>query len=100
MPLNTNRHFYTQFQKGSCPIVICSPKYNQNSDQYAELVVDTCPIPITIIYFDSIDENLLNFHYFNANTRSIYHLISRDKKVNFHLQRMISMPHVKNFLLE
>jgi hypothetical protein len=84
MPLNTNKHFYSQFQKGSCPIVIVSPKYVEASDQYGEIIVDTCPIPATIVYFDTIDENLLNFHYFNANTRSIYHLISKENKVNYY----------------
>lgn len=81
MPLNTNKHFYNQFLKGTCPIMICSPKYNDHSEQYGELIVDSSPIPVTIIYFNTIDENLLNFHYFNANTKSIYHFISNNLKV-------------------
>ena len=82
MPLNTNKHFFNQFLKGSSPIVICNPKYEGNSDNYAELIVDSSPIPATIVYFNAIDENLLNFHYFNANTKSIYHFVSNENKVS------------------
>ena len=81
MPLNTNKHFYSQFLKGNCPIVISSPKYNDQSEKYSEILVDNSPIPATIIYFDTIDENLLNFHFFNANIKSIYHFISFENKV-------------------
>ena len=84
MPLNTNKHFFNQFQKGNCPIVISSPRYNENSEQYSELLVENSPIPATLIYFDTISEELLNYHYFNSNTRSIYHLISNDNKVDIH----------------
>ena len=82
MPINTNRHFFNQFQKGNCPIVIASPKYNDNSYQYSELLVETSPIPATVVYFDTINEALLNSHYFNANTRSLYHFIANENKVD------------------
>ena len=81
MPLNTNKHFFSQFQKGNCPIVICSSKYVEQSEQYAELIIDNSPIPVTIIYFDTVDENLLNFHFYNANTKSIFHFVTNENKV-------------------
>ena len=51
------------------------------SKNFAKEILDNTKIPITIIYFDSFSQSLLEYHSFHPNTRSIYHFISN--KDNF-----------------
>jgi hypothetical protein len=83
MPVNTNKHYCNQFLKGAYTICITMNKFQDHSPQFAKDIIEQVPIPATIIYFDTTDPNLLEFHCFNPNVKGIYHFISKDKKVNF-----------------
>ena len=80
MPINTNLHFYNQYLKGIFPICIANIEYNEKSPNFCKEIIKNCPIPITIILFDSFDKNLLEFLAYNSNVRSIYHFISDKEK--------------------
>lgn len=81
MPVNSNKHYTSQFVKGVFNICICCNEYKDNSPNFAKEVIDLSPIPPTIIYFDTIDADLLESHCFNSNVKAIYHLISNTNKV-------------------
>lgn len=83
MPVNTNKHFYFQFLKGVYNFCIVNTVYKNNSPQFAEEIIKSSPIPITIIYFDAIEPKMLEKQCFDYNVRSIYHLISNENKVNY-----------------
>ena len=83
MPVNTNRHYMGQFVKGVYNICITSNKFKENASAFQKDIVDNTPIPATIIYFDCIDSELLQYHCFNANTKAIYHFISKEKEAEF-----------------
>lgn len=83
MPVNTNKHYSHQFLKGVYTVCISSNKFKENIQNSAREVVDQTPIPTTIIYFDTIDPVLLEFHCFNSNVRAIYHFISKKKRKSF-----------------
>ena len=81
MPINTNNHFYSQYLKNTYQICIINTEYSEKSKNFAKEILDNTKIPITIIYFDSFSQSLLEYHSFHPNTRSIYHFISN--KDNF-----------------
>ena len=81
MPINTNNHFYSQYLKNNYQICIINTEYSEKSKNFAKEILDNTKIPITIIYFDSFSQSLLEYHSFHPNTRSIYHFISN--KDNF-----------------
>ena len=81
MPINTNNHFYSQYLKNTYQICIINTEYSEKSKNFAKKILDNTKIPITIIYFDSFSQSLLEYHSFHPNTRSIYHFISN--KDNF-----------------
>lgn len=82
MPVNTNRHYASQFQKGVYTIAITCNQFKENSPNFAKEILEETSIPATIIYFNTIDTDDLEFQCFHANTRAIYHFISKEKKVN------------------
>ena len=81
MPINTNNHFYSKYLKNTYQICIINTEYSEKSKNFAKEILDNTKIPITIIYFDSFSQSLLEYHSFHPNTRSIYHFISN--KDNF-----------------
>ena len=81
MPINTNNHFYSQYLKNTYQICIINTEYSEKSKNFAKEILDNTKIPITIIYFDSFSQSLLEYHSFHPNTRAIYHFISN--KDNF-----------------
>ena len=81
MPINTNNHFYSQYLKNTYQICVINTEYSEKSKNFAKEILDNTKIPITIIYFDSFSQSLLEYHSFHPNTRSIYHFISN--KDNF-----------------
>jgi hypothetical protein len=81
MPVNTNKHFSFQFLKGVYNICVVNNKYKENSPNFAYELVEKSPIPVTLIYFDCIDSELLEYHCFNSNVRSLYHFVNNEKKV-------------------
>ena len=81
MPINTNNHFYSQYLKNTYQICIINTEYSEKSKNFSKEILDNTKIPITIIYFDSFSQSLLEYHSFHPNTRSIYHFISN--KDNF-----------------
>jgi hypothetical protein len=83
MPVNTNKHYNNQFHKGVYNICICSTTFKENSPQFSKELLDDSPIPATIIYFDVIDTDLLQYHCFNPNTKAIYHFIAKENKTKF-----------------
>lgn len=83
MPVNTNKHYSSQFLKGVYTVCICSDEFKSNSPDFARDVVDSSPIPATIIYFDTLSSDLLEYHCFNPNSKAIYHFISHEKKSEF-----------------
>lgn len=83
MPVNTNRHYCKQFLKGVYNICITSNKFQDDSPNFAKDILENTPIPVTIIYFDTIDKNILDYHCFHQNTKAIYHFISKEKKTDF-----------------
>ena len=83
MPVNTNKHYMSQFLKGVYNICICSNKFKENAPQFAHEIVDNTPIPATLIYFDCIDAELLQSHAFNSNSKAIYHFISKENEKDF-----------------
>jgi hypothetical protein len=84
MPVNTNKHYATQFIKGSIHICIVRDAYSNNSPNYAKCLSDECPISPTLIYYDSINSEILEYHHYNhSNIKSIYHLISTSSKQEF-----------------
>jgi hypothetical protein len=84
MPVNTNKHFFNQFLRGVFSICICSNSFNENSPNFAKDIIDNVPIPANIIYFDTIDAKLLEYHCFNTNTKAIYHFLSKELKGSFY----------------
>jgi hypothetical protein len=76
MPLNTNTHFYNQYLKNNYQICTINTEYSEKSKNYGKEILDNTKIPITIIYFDCYSVELLEYHSFHPNTRSIYHFIS------------------------
>jgi len=99
MPVNTNKHFCAQFLKGSYTICITSSKFEENSPNFAEEILENTPIPATIIYFDTISKSNLEFHCYHSNTKAIYHFIAANKKVvnNFKFYRHFSQSNMKIF---
>ena len=83
LPESTNRHYSSQFVKGNFQVCITCNDFKSESQNFAIEVVNKMPIPATIIYFDCIDKELLEQHCFHINTKSIYHFITNDLKVNF-----------------
>ncbi len=83
MPVNTNKHYFNQFLKGVFNICICSNTFKDNSPQFAREIIDNTPIPATILYFELIDTELLQYHCFSPNTKAIYHFISKETKPKF-----------------
>lgn len=81
MPVNTNKHYFNQFLRGIFTICIVLNKYNENSPNFADEVIQQTPIPATILYLNSIDPDLIESQCFNPNVKAIYHFISKDKKV-------------------
>ena len=80
MPLNTNNHFYSQYLKNTYQICIINLEYSEKSKNFAKEILDSTKIPITIIYFDCFSKELLEYHSFHPNTRSIYHFINDKDK--------------------
>ena len=80
MPLNTNNHFYSQYIKNTYQICIINLEYSEKSKNFAKEILDSTKIPITIIYFDCFSKELLEYHSFHPNTRSIYHFINDKDK--------------------
>jgi len=83
MPVNSNRHFMKQFLKGVHTVCITSNKFKENSPNFARDVLNNIPIPATIIYFDAIDSELLEYHCYSSNVKAIYHFITKEHKDNF-----------------
>ena len=81
MPINTNNHFCSQYLKNTYQICIINLEYSEKSKNFAKEILDETKIPITIIYFDCFSKELLEYHSFHPNSRSIYHFISN--KDNF-----------------
>jgi len=79
MPLNTNKHFCTQFIRGVYNICISCKDFN--GDDFVSEAVEKSPIPITIIYFNTMSSEFLENHCFNTNVKAIYHIISIKSKV-------------------
>ena len=76
MPLNTNTHFCNQYLKNNYQICVINIEYSEKSKNYGKEILDNTKVPITIIYFDCYSVELLEYHSFHPNTRSIYHFIS------------------------
>ena len=83
MPLNTNKHFCSQFNRGVYNICISCKNFNE--EDFVTEAVEKSPIPITIIYFNTMSSGLLENHCFNSNVKAIYHIISTQNKV-FHFK--------------
>lgn len=83
MPINTNNHFANNFIKGNYQICISNKTFSSASPNFVDKMIEDSPIPVSLIYFDFLDSNLLNDHCFRLNIRSIHHFISFDLKNNF-----------------
>ena len=83
MPINTNNHFANNFIKGNYQICISNKTFSSTSPNFVDKMIEDSPIPVSLIYFDFLDSNLLNDHCFRLNIRSIHHFISFDLKNNF-----------------
>lgn len=83
MPLGTNRHYASQFVKGVYTTCVTNTTYNQNTPNYSKEILNQTPIPVTIIYFDTLDSSLLEYHCFHPNVKAIYHFLSTDNKQKF-----------------
>ena len=76
MPLNTNEHFYNQFVKGNnYNICIINDKYNEKSKLFYKEILNNISLPITVIFFDCCNKELLEDISFHINTSSIYHFM-------------------------
>jgi len=76
MPINTNIHFYNQYLKNNYQICVVNLEYSEKSQNFAKDILDNTKIPLTIIYFDCCSLELLEYHSFHPNARSIYHFMS------------------------
>jgi len=83
MPVNTNNHFANSFIKGNFKICISNKTFSQPSPNFVDKIIENSPIPISIVYFDFLDANLLNDHCFRINVKTIHHLLSFDNRKNF-----------------
>jgi hypothetical protein len=83
MPVSTNNHFANSFIKGNFQICISNKTFENPSPNFVDKIIEGSPIPVSVIYFDFMDANLLNEHCFRMNIRSIHHLLSFDNKKNF-----------------
>jgi len=83
MPVNTNNHFANSFIKGNFKICISNKTFSQLSPNFVDKIIENSPIPISIVYFDFLDPNLLNDHCFRINVKTIHHLLSFDNRKNF-----------------
>ena len=80
MPMGTNNHFYAQFLKGSVPICIVNSEYTGKSHQFGKNILDNINAPVTIVYFDVENKELLEYHAYHVNTKAIYHFISEKER--------------------
>lgn len=76
MPINTNNHFANNFVKGNFKICIANKNFSSPSPNFVDNIIENCPIPVSVIYFDFLDPKLLNDHCFRLNIKSIHHFIS------------------------
>jgi len=84
MPINTNKHNSQQFLKGVYNICIVGTKYNEESSNYSKDLHDSCPIPPVIIFYETIDADVLEHqNTYNTNIKAIYHFISFESKEAF-----------------
>jgi hypothetical protein len=87
MPINTNNHFANNFIKGNFKICIANKTFNSPSPNFVDNIIETSPIPVSVIYFDFLDAKLLNDHCFRMNIKSIHHFISfENNKSNFSIE--------------
>lgn len=85
MPVNTNKHNSQQFLKGNFKICIINDKYNKNSPDYPRELADECPISPVIIYYETINLELLKYHHqYHSNIKTIYHFMTNDSKQKFY----------------
>ncbi len=83
MPVNTNNHFANSFTKGNFQICISNKTFSNPAPNFVDKIIEGSPIPVSVIYFDFLDSDLLNDHCFRMNVRSIHHLLSFDNRKNF-----------------
>ena len=87
MPINTNNHFVNNFIKGNFKIRIWNKIFNSLSTNFVDNIIETSPIPVSVIYFDFLYAKLRNDHCFRMNIKSIHHFISfEDNKSKFFIE--------------
>jgi hypothetical protein len=66
-------------------VCICSDEFKNNSPNFNHDIVESSPIPPTVLFFNSINVELLEFLSFHINVKAIYHFMDRDNKVSLYL---------------
>ncbi len=83
MPVNTNNHFANGFIKGNFQICISNKTFTNPSPNFVDKIIEGSPIPVSVVYFDFLEPDLLNDHCFRVNIRSIHHLLGFENRKSF-----------------